>query len=700
MDNWSTMESYLIQIGADIDQNSFNSAKSALSELKAHLMKLKGSAAPLALAAAIGAIGKAAYDTIKGVAQADMEYKKLAASMWTTKETAKALSVAMKTMGVSQDDIAWVPELRQQFFRLRAEMQRFATPADADAQLRYIREIGYDVQALFVRLKMLKEWVAYYLIQYLEPYIKDFKTFINWLLEKVGTDMPGLARKVARAMSMVLSPAIQTVRAFGMVLGKVYDFIASLPDNVKKWGAVFAAVGAVILAGPFGRMLMALSAAMLLIEDFMFYLNGWNSSKTLAPVWEALIKFSEGTGAEWMTNFKNVLGEIAKILDDIFKGLDLGKRLEDLKPHAKFLLDSMKDFVSAFGKLISDHEKGKGKVKGFWFDLGDAIGKAITQLGKLGTLLGFVVKLVSAVMRKDWKGAESLAKSAAIFGVGAIAEGLSGQLDLLGFGNFHGAGASMEEAKKYFTANKGVPLDTLTPESQVGFAALMKDIHESTGGKKTYLTATTNGRHAVGSDHYNGTAVDIVNEAFENEAFRLAYIKKLEAQGYYVWDEYDRRKWTKNTTGPHLHVRVNGYRPPKPKNEKRPTGNKPNDKKPAINETTTGKIVEGWVNNIKLPKFGNSAGFVAGSNEMAEAPFRNSYGFDFLHGRSLNPAMAGGVGGGFGGGISLGAPTVNINVNSTNASAEEIGKAAKSGVEQGMQPSMYVFQRLARGAIK
>ena len=43
---------------------------------------------------------------------------------------------------------------------------------------------------------------------------------------------------------------------------------------------------------------------------------------------------------------------------------------------------------------------------------------------------------------------------------------------------------------------------------------------------------------------------------------------------------------------------------------------------------------------------------------------------------------------------------MNINVNNTNASAEEIGKAAKSGVEQGMQPSMYVFQRLMRGAIK
>ena len=158
--DWHNRDEYLVTIGADIDQNSFNSAKAALTELKKHLMKLKEAAAPLALATAISAIGKAAYETIKSVAMADMEYKKLAASMWTTKETAKALSVAMKTRGVSQDEIAWVPELREQFFRLRAELQRFATPADADAQLRYIREIGYDVQALFVRLKMLKEWIA------------------------------------------------------------------------------------------------------------------------------------------------------------------------------------------------------------------------------------------------------------------------------------------------------------------------------------------------------------------------------------------------------------------------------------------------------------------------------------------------------------------------------------------------------------
>ena len=115
--DWNVLDEYLVRIGADIDRQSFDSAIGALGKLKGALSKLKYAAAPLALAGAIGAIGKAAYETVKGVAQADMEYQKLAASMWVTKETAKSLSVAMKTMGVTQEDLAWVPELREQFFR-------------------------------------------------------------------------------------------------------------------------------------------------------------------------------------------------------------------------------------------------------------------------------------------------------------------------------------------------------------------------------------------------------------------------------------------------------------------------------------------------------------------------------------------------------------------------------------------------------
>lgn len=690
--DWNVLDEYLVQIGADIDQNSFNSAKGALNELKRHLASLQKAAAPLALAAAIGAIGKAAYETIKSVAMADMEYKKLAASMWTTKETAKALSVAMKTMGVSQDDIAWVPELREQFFRLRAEMQRFATPADADAQLRYIREIGYDVQALFVRLKMLKEWIAYYLIKYLEPYIKDFKAFINWLLDKLGEDLPGLARKVARAMSTVLSPALATVKALGMVLGKVYDFIANLPENVKKWGAVFAAVGAVIMAGPFGMMLAAISAAMLLIEDFVYYMNGWNSSQALAPVWEAILKFSRGTGSDILDKIKEVLSDAADVLDHVVVELNIEDVFNNIEAAVWEIAKATQMFWETNIKLFKDFMKlfnvGKPQVKGFVSTLADGIVMGIKNLSEFAKLLGKILQVVALIEKGEVSAAFKLFKSAFVeFGSnvwdntssfwGSAAEKFNGWLGGVVSG-FDGAGTTLEESKQYFTSNPGVPLDTLTPESQAGLAALMKDIHTSTGGQQTWLTATTNGKHMEGSDHYKGIAVDLVNDAFKDEAFRKAYIKKIEALGYHVYDEYDRANWTGDTTGEHLHIRVNGYRPPKLVDMKK---SKPAD------DSATGV----WASKV----LSGTSGFMEGSTEMAEAPFRGSYGFDFLRGGQLSPAMAGA-----GGGISFGAPTININVAGTNATPQEIGVAARSGVEQGMNPALHVAQRMMRGGFR
>ena len=109
------IEEYLVGVGADIDRQSFDTAMGALRQLESGLRKLKYAAAPMAIAAFITAVGKAAVNTIRDVAKTDMEYQKLAKDMWVTKESAKALKVAMDAMGASQDDIAWIPELRQQF---------------------------------------------------------------------------------------------------------------------------------------------------------------------------------------------------------------------------------------------------------------------------------------------------------------------------------------------------------------------------------------------------------------------------------------------------------------------------------------------------------------------------------------------------------------------------------------------------------
>lgn len=263
----NVIEEYLVGIGADIDTGSFNSAMMAISQLGKAMNAIKGAAPIVAVAAAIIGAGKAAYSTIKDVAAADMEYKKLASQMWITKDSAKSLSTTMKVMGVSQEDIAWIPELREQFFRLRNEMNELATPVDADNQLQWIREIGYDVQSLQVKLKMLKEWIAYYLIKYLQPYIKEFQQFIQWLNDKLGKNMPEIARKIAKVLSQIVSIGISAVKVLKAIFGSIYDFIESLPANVRKWAAIFAMVGAIIMSGPFGLFIAAIGDALTLSWD-------------------------------------------------------------------------------------------------------------------------------------------------------------------------------------------------------------------------------------------------------------------------------------------------------------------------------------------------------------------------------------------------------------------------------------------------
>ena len=108
---------------------------------------------------------------------------------------------------------------------------------------------------------MLKEWVAYYLIKYLQPFIKEFQQFIQWLNDKLGKNMPQIAKKIAEFLGHVVSVGMSALKVLKSVIGSVYRFIDGLPANVKKWGAIFATVGAFIMAGPFGKFLIAIGGA-------------------------------------------------------------------------------------------------------------------------------------------------------------------------------------------------------------------------------------------------------------------------------------------------------------------------------------------------------------------------------------------------------------------------------------------------------
>lgn len=399
------LEEYLVRIGAEVDKDAFAGAAKAINNLSGMLGKLGSILKYGAIFVGLAKVTEAVIDNIKAVASADLEYQKLAQSMWVTKDTAKTLSVVLKTMGASQEDVAWVPELREQFFRLRQEMAELSTPADADNQLRWIREIGYDVQSLQLKLKMFKEWVVYYLIKELQPYIKEFQEFIRWLNDKFGKNLPALARKVASVLASVVRVAMSLVKALKWLFEGIYNFIDVLPSKTKALVAVFAVVGAAIMAGPFGLMMMAIGTALIMLEDFFGYLEGRESSETLKPLWK------------WLTDENNPLRRLIEKLEEgiafileklteLFEKVFTEERQENLKKTVANIAKGVAEIAEGLATIV---EKIFGKkypvVKKFWDFFLVAVGKVVDKVLTLTNSMGHLMRALGKAMQGDFKGA-------------------------------------------------------------------------------------------------------------------------------------------------------------------------------------------------------------------------------------------------------------------------------------------------------
>lgn len=399
------LEEYLVRIGAEVDKDAFAGAAKAINNLSGMLGKLGSILKYGAIFAGLAKVTEAVIDNIKAVASADLEYQKLAQSMWVTKDTAKTLSVVLKTMGASQEDVAWVPELREQFFRLRQEMAELSTPADADGQLAWIREIGYDVQSLQLKLKMFKEWVVYYLIKELQPYIKEFQEFIRWLNDKFGKSLPALARKVASVLASVVRVTMSLVKALKWLFEGIYNFIDALPSKTKALVAVFAVVGAAIMAGPFGLMMMAIGTALIMLEDFFGYLEGRESSNTLKPLWKWLTDENNPL-RRLIEKLKEGIAFILEKLTELFEKVFTEERQEKLKKTVANIAKGVAEIAEGLATIVeSIFGKKYPVVKKFWDFFLTAVGKVVDKVLTLTNSMGHLMRALGKAMQGDFKGA-------------------------------------------------------------------------------------------------------------------------------------------------------------------------------------------------------------------------------------------------------------------------------------------------------
>lgn len=462
MANTNVIEEYLVSLGAVINNaqfsefnNTLNKAKSAVTKLSDSAMDTTTSLGKMvtglsAVASAITAVGFATAKTIKSVADADMKYQVLAKDIWTTKENAKSLQLALDTMGAKLEDVAWIPELREQFMRLRTEMQELQTTADANNQLKYIRSIGYEWQSFMLKLKMLKEWVAYYLIKYLAGPIERVRQGLKDINESLKMNMPSWGNKIAKALTIVVNLGMNLARFGKTAIDTISRFFDMLPEGAQKVIKFISVIGLAMKLNPF---MATMTALILLIDDFYAYIDGRKSARTLAPVWKKLLEtwdnlqvyFEKGehylhliisllnTEAlpelkHWWSTFKQIMDNLAElffrileILKYMFQDFDVIGLFMLMGDSVSSLVGGVLDLVEAIVELLAKLFGLSVKGKDVWWAFGKGIENTIRLMLRLVKLTGDLFSALSIAKTGDFKGAfKQVIRAFGNFGEGVL----------------------------------------------------------------------------------------------------------------------------------------------------------------------------------------------------------------------------------------------------------------------------------------
>jgi hypothetical protein len=340
------IKEYLISLGFRVNSNEFDRATRAVSDLgrtvnqQSSAMSKSFSAAAAAMTTALVSITSATVGMLTQVAKADMEYQKLALHMYTTKETAKELKTVLDTMGESMEDVAWIPELRQQYMALMGQARQMNTPGDAEGQLKSVRGVIFEFRRLKLEATYALQWVSYYLLKYLSGPFGDFreklKNFNDWIVKS----MPEWTNKIAKWLAMIFNLLKSVGKVISSLFITIKDAFTSLPASIKM---VVAAIA--LMMSPFAGMFVAIGGLLILIEDFFGYMEGRRSSKTLAPMWKRFLEFKNDFD-RWS---KDTLPMIKMKIDELITSLEkLGKET------LTFVMNSAKALFSELDKSMTE----------------------------------------------------------------------------------------------------------------------------------------------------------------------------------------------------------------------------------------------------------------------------------------------------------------------------------------------------------
>ncbi len=313
------------------------------------------------------------------LAQQDIKFEKLSRQLWTTKENAKEVDMALSTLGADLNDLWISPTMLNQFNQLRKDSKDLKLPKEYNDNLKVVQGISLE----FKRLKQLGtlafQWIGNYILKYCAGPLSKIKSgvheFNDWLVEHIpqigkviGTIIGVLARvlliigKIISIIWKLTSP----IRTVFVLIGKLFGAFEKAPEPIKK--AIKIIIGLILLIT--NPILIVIG----IIDDLFSYFRGGKS--LIGSFIDNIVEKAKGAG-------KVIKGIITTIKAILTGGLSLlpwdkywekaKETFEKIKNKAKETwekvkewagdkMESAKDFVSNASSKVKDFVKGEDKV--------------------------------------------------------------------------------------------------------------------------------------------------------------------------------------------------------------------------------------------------------------------------------------------------------------------------------------------------
>ncbi len=355
-----------------------------------------------AVVSLIGATSVGIAKFLNHIANAEQEVADYAEEIGKSREEAYRLKAALDAMGVSMEDIEASEELQEQFKILQEDAQKIQIPDMSTG----VQQVS-DMKVEFLRLKQIGmlalTWIGHYTMKYLHQPLEKAKQLFGSLNDVVLKNIPKWSKSMGFFLSSIMRLGLTIIRGAKAIFNAIKKIFDMIPKEIKIVTALLAALALFIKAGPIGKLMFIITAALLLLEDFFVYIDGGEA--LLGGFWQKLIDIynalkESGAIEKFKQSFVDAMEYIKQgilntkdFIKDLFQQFqDSGsiEKIQKLFLKLGEILLLIIDTLKNVGRAFLDSFGGKGKTFLEWI--------VSVGLPALLNLLNGVVSVVKGIL--------------------------------------------------------------------------------------------------------------------------------------------------------------------------------------------------------------------------------------------------------------------------------------------------------------